>query len=418
METKSFPNKYNYLIIGGGPAGTTAAETIRENDPEGSIALISDEQHPLYSRVMLSKPNFFLGKIPFDQIWLKGQKWYEEKKIDFLGGKVAVGLDPVGKAVTLADGVKLAYDKLLLAPGVAARKATVPGAEKAGVHYLRTLEDGQAIMDGIKNAKHAVVVGGGFISFEMTDLLHLAGIETTVVLRGDYFWQPTLDEASGKIIEEAITKAGVKILKQTEITEIKGGERIQSVVLNGVSEIACDLLIFGIGGVSQIDLARAGNIATARGILANEYLETSVPDVWAAGDIAEYKDLILEETVQLGSWVNAHAQGKTAGLNMVGKKEPFKFVSFYTTQGFGLNIAFVGNVDVRRSASNRVIIVRAAGSSRSQLMVANKELVGATLINNTGEMSTVAKLIEQNIDVSPHLASLADPNFDLKTLLK
>jgi NAD(P)H-nitrite reductase large subunit len=415
------PTKFKYLIVGGGVAGVTAAETIRENDPEGTIAVISDEVHPLYSRVMLSKPNFFLGKIPFDQIWLKGQKLYDEKRITFLGGKVAIGVDPVGKALILADGPsasrRIEYDKLLLAPGVAARKAIMPGADKPGVHYLRTLEDGQAIMEGIKSAKQGITVGGGFISFEMADLLKLAGIETTLLLREKYFWEPVLDEESGMMIEQAITKAGIKILKETEITEITGGEKVESVTLKNGEKLPAQIVMFGIGAVNNVGLAKEAGIATNRGILANEYLETSAQDVWTAGDIAEYKDLLLEETIQLGSWVNAHKQGQVAGLNMIGKHEPYKFVSFYTTTGFGMNIAFVGDV---MPGANKVVIKRVSSENNSyvRLIVDDKQqLVGATLLNKPAEMGLIAKLIETNVDVSPHLTNLADPKFDLKALL-
>jgi NAD(P)H-nitrite reductase large subunit len=413
--------KFDYLIVGGGVAGVTAAETIRENDPEGTIAVVSDEVHPLYSRVMLSKPNFFLGKIPFDQIWLKGQKLYDEKRIIFLGGKTAVGLDPVSKALILADGPsasrRIEYDKLLLAPGVSVRKASLPGADKPGVHYLRTLEDGQAIMEAIKSAKEGITVGGGFISFEMADLLNLAGIKTTLILRERYFWVPVLDEESGQMIEAAIEKAGIKILKQTEIAEITGAEKVEGVVLKNGEKLEAQIVMFGIGAINNIALAQAGGIATGRGILANEYLETSAPDVWTAGDIAEYKDLILGETIQLGSWINAHKQGYVAGLNMVGKKEPYKFVSFYTTAGFGMNIAFVGDVN---PSANKTVIKRISTEHNSyiRLIVDDKhQLVGATILNKPAEMGLIAKLIETNVDVSTHLTELADPNFDLKNLL-
>ncbi len=431
--------KFRYLIVGGGVAGVTAAETIRENDPEGTIAVVSDEVHPLYSRVMLSKPNFFLGQIPFDQIWLKGQKWYDEKKITFLGGKIATSLDTKTKTLTLTDATKLKYDKLLLALGVQARRATMPGAGKKGVHYLRTLEDGKAIMEGIKTAKakangspKGITVGGGFISFEMANLLKLAGIDTTLLLRERYFWEPILDEQSGLMIEQAIEKAGIKILKQTEITKIIGNENVEGVIIKtppstplGTSELACQLIMFGIGAINNIGIAKESGVATNRGILANEYLETSAPDIWTAGDIAEYKDLILDKTIQLGSWVNAHKQGQVAGLNMIGKKTPFKFVSFYTTQGFGMNIAFVGDPspsNVQHPMLNKIIRASVENNSRIQLLIdtldsGRKELVGATLINKPAEMSLIAKLIETNVDVSTRLTELANPNFELKTLL-
>jgi NAD(P)H-nitrite reductase large subunit len=445
---------YKYLIIGGGAAGTSAAETIRAKDSEGTVAIVSDEIHPLYSRVMLSKPNFFLGKIPFEQIWMKGLDWYDKNKISFLGGQMADELDAKKKILKLSDGRQIGYEKLLIATGVRTRAWNISGSDKAGIYSLRTLEDGKAIMEVIKTAKKAVTIGGGFIGFEMADLMKLAGLETTMILREDYFWQPTLDETSGKMIENALSKNGIKILKNTEVTEVVGGENVSGVVLKDGTKFDCDIIITGIGvvppsldwlqkagvntgrtisavgqmenGIKSKSPLPEGNVMSAAGrsILADEFLETNVADVWTAGDIAEYKDLLLEENIQLGNWVNAREQGRVAGLNMVAsanvagaEKTPFKFVSFYTTQGAGINIAFVGDV---RPLPDRVVVKRGSPEINSycRILVDNKnELVGATMINRTAEMSTISKLIENNVNVSAHLAELADVNFDLKKLL-
>lgn len=407
---------FKYLIIGGGVAGVTAAETVRQNDPIGSIAIVSDEPYLLYSRVMLSKPNFFLGKVPFDQVWLKGEQWYKEKKIIFIGGKTVNNLDSAQKKIGLTDGSFISYEKLLIATGTATRKATVPGADKKGVHYLRSLEDGKGIMENIKTAKNAVTVGGGFIGFEMADLMQLAGLKTTVVLRESHFWDPVLDEASGSILETAMGKAGIEILHNNEIVEIFGGDNVEGVILKDGTKIACEVVIFGIGTVSNIEWLKSSELKVNHGIVANEFMETSVKDVWTAGDITEYKDLLLEEYVQMGNWVSAHEQGRIAGLGMVGKPEAFRFVSFYTTQGFGLTIAFVGDV---APGADRVIISRGPTETNSlaRISIVGKEIVGATLINRVQEMGIISKLIEHNIDVSTKHSTLEDTTFDLKELL-
>lgn len=408
---------FNHLIIGGGVAGVTAAETIREKDPAATIAVVNDEPHALYSRVMLSKPNFFLGKIPFDQIWMKGEEWYKTNNITFLGGKTVTALDATNKSVTLNDGQAISYEKLLIATGVRTRPWTISGSNKKGIYSLRTLEDGQAIMNALKGAKNAITIGGGFISFEMADLLNLAGLNTTMILREPFFWQPTLDEASGMMIEQALTKAGVKILKNAEVSEVLGGESVEAVVLKDGTKLPCEMIITGIGIVPPPwGWMKAAGVAIRGGILANEYLETNVTDIYTAGDIAEYKDLILEENIQLGNWVNAREQGHIAGLNMFGEKTPFKFVSFYTTQGVGVNIAFVGDV---RPGADRIIIPRGSPelNSYARILVVGKELVGATLINRTSELTKIQKLIENNVDVSEKYKELGDPNFDLKTLI-
>ena len=162
---------------------------------------------------------------------------------------------------------------------------------------------------------------------------------------------------------------------------------------------------------------KSAGLNVNRGILANEFMEASMPDVWTAGDIAEYKDLLLQENVQMGNWVSAHEQGRIAGLGMIGKRQAFKFVSFYTTNGFGLTVAFVGDASV---GPDRVIIPRGSPeiNSYARIILVNNEIEGATLLNRIQEMGTISKLIEGNIDVSAQLAELADPNFDLKKLLE
>lgn len=422
---------YKYLIVGGGVAGATAAETIREHDKEGTIGLVNDEPYTLYSRVMLSKPAFFLEKIPFDSVWLKNQEWYQKNNVAFIGGKTAVGLDIAQKTVTLSGGdwggpdasKTVSYEKLLLATGVHARTWDVPGAEKQGVYYLRTLEDAKKIIAAIKTAKKAVTIGSGFISFEMSDLLRMAGLEVTAVYMEDYYWKQTVDEASGKMIEAALERMGVKLMKRSAVAQVLGTDRVEGVVLKDGTKLDCDMVVCGIGAYSAMDWAQKGGVAVNRGILTNEFLETNAPDVWAAGDVAEFKDLIAEETVQEGNWVNAHEQGRIAALNMAAAagvagvvKAPFKFVSFYTTQGSGITIAFAGDV---RPLPDRTVVHRGSpeANAYTRFLIVGKELVGATMINRTQELTTVTNLIRNNVDVSGKLEQLADPNFDLKTLL-
>jgi NAD(P)H-nitrite reductase large subunit len=408
--------EYKYLIIGGGVAGTTAAGTIRDKDPDGTIAIISDEPHYLYSRIMLSKPNFFLGKIPFDQIWLRDEDWYKEKKIEFLGGKTAVKLDSENKTIVLDDDQEIKYDKLLISLGVCPRPLPVPGVELKGVHYLRTLDQGKGIIESVSGVKKAIAVGGGFISFEMANMMHLSGAETHIVIREENFWEPILDKTASEIVEKAIESSGVKILRKSEIGSINGTEKVESVTLKDGTEIESDAIICGIGAFCKTEWLEDSGIGLDRGVLADDHLATNLPDIWAAGDGTQFSDPILEEEVQLGNWVNAQEQGRIVGLNMVGEKTPFTFVSFYTTHGFDVSITFIGNV---RPQKEFTTIVRhgPADNQHAQLLVVNDELVGAVLINLTPIMQPISKIISQNIKVGEKEKLLADPNFDLNLLL-
>lgn len=420
--TKSM-DKFTYLIIGGGVAGTTAAETIRARDREESIAIVSDEPYRFYSRIMLSKPNFFLEKIPFDQVWLKKESWYGENNIRFLAGKKAVKLDATAKTVTLDDGTELGYEKLLLAVGGSARKWTIPGSDKTGVLYLRTLDDAKAVIAGVKTMKRAVAIGGGFISFEMCEMMRMAGLEVDLILRESHYWDPMLDKASGQMIEAALEKGGVRIFRNAEVAEVTGTDKVEGVTLKDGTKLPCDLVIVGIGVFCPHDWLKESGVKTERGITANEYLETGAPDIWTAGDSAEFNDLILGERVQLGNWVNAQMQGRTAAMNILvsrgvsgASKQPFKMVSFYTTQGFGITIAFTGDV---RPLPDRKIITRGSPeiNSYARLVVAGDEVVGATLINRTQELGLISKIIEKDIKVASLENALADTSIDLKKIV-
>lgn len=406
-----------YLVIGGGIAGTTAAETIRAKDSRGSIAIVSDEPHRLYSRILLSKPNFFLERIPFEQIWLKREEWYRENKIELLAGRKAIRLEPQKRIVELDDGQKLTYEKLLLAIGGCARQWGITGSEKEGVFYLRTLDDAKNIIAAVKKAGRAVCIGGGFVSFEMCEMLKLASLDVTLILRESHYWEPLLDETSGKLIEEAMQKGGVKILRNAEVKEVLGKEKVEGAILKDGTRLSCDMIIVGIGVFCPFDWLKPSGLDVNRGIIANEYLETNLQDVWTAGDAAEFMDLTLGERVQLGNWVNAQMQGKIAGLNMAGGHEPFRMVSFYTAQGFGITIAFAGDV---RVMPDRLIINRGSREpgSYGRIITKGGEIIGATLINRTKELGVISKLIEKDTKISGREKELGDNDFDLNTLLQ
>lgn len=390
-----------YLIIGGGIAGTTAAETIRKNDSVGKITIVSDEPYPLYSRIMLSKPNFFLEKIPLDNIILKKDSWYAENAISLIKGRKAQKLSPETKIVTLDDSSEIKFEKLLLAIGSSPKKIEIKGADKQGVFYLRSLGDANNIISAVKSSKSAVLIGGGFIGYEMCDLLRLKGVDVTLVIRESRYWEKLLDEAASKLIEDALEKGGVRILRASQAQEIIGNKNVESIILDNGNKVACDMAIIGIGVTSPLDWISEAGIAVNRGIIADEFLKTNIPDIWTAGDASEFNDLILGGKVQLGNWVNAQMQGRTAGLNMVGKNEPFKMVSFYTTQGFGISIAFVG--DVRLEPSRRIVTRGSLKeNSYARLIIEKDELVGATLINSSSCLAAISKMIKDNIKLKNH----------------
>ena len=435
---------FKYLIVGGGVAGTTAAETIRANDSNGSIAIITDEPHPLYSRVMLSKPSFLLEKTPKTNVWLKTDDWYKNNCIEYFSGKTVTALDLAAKTVTIDGGEVFGFEKLLLAVGAHARRWNILGADKKGIYYLRTLDEAKEIAAAMKTAKRAVVIGSSCIAFEAIENLRSAGIEVTEVMLEKYFWEPMLDEEGGRIVEEVLTDAGVKIFRQSETKEVIGGKNVEGIITKNGEKIACDMILCGIGVVYPVEFVKAAGIKVNHGIVVNEYLETSAPGVWAAGDVAEFNDVVLQEQCMAGNWMNAHEQGRIAALNMTAsfdkplgreplgaelgaevlgaerlriKKEQFKLVSFYTSHGFGLNIAFGGDI---RVLPGRTTISRGSAESarHARLILRGGQIVGVAMVNRIFELGTIVKLIENRTDVSAKQKKLSDPNFDLKILMQ
>ncbi len=392
--------KYDYVIIGGGVAGTVAAETIRQNDENGTIAIISDEPYPFYSRIMLSKSNFFLGKVPLESIFRHDHDWYVKNTIDLKNGVRATALNADTKTITLNSNESLAYTKLLLAIGGCARTLGLANETIKGIYCVRTLDDAKNIINTIKTAHKAIVVGAGFIGFEMCDILKLAGLDVTLIIREPFFWGHLLNQKAGNILEKTMADHGIAIIKEDEIASIEGKETLTGIATKNGHRIKADVLTVGVGVTCPIDVLHAQeSIQNKQGIVTNEYLETSQKDIWAAGDCAEYFDTILDEYVQMGNWANAQLQGKIAGLNMTGKRTAFAAVTNYTCSGFGLSIAFVGDV---RKGEGKELIERIPDDTRSycHVIIKDNRVIGAAMINRTAELPAITALIKNKIDIS------------------
>jgi len=305
----------------------------------------------------------------------------------------------------------------MLGVGGKVRKLEVPGADKQGIFYLRTVDDTQAIIDAIKQAKKGVVVGGGIIGFEMAEMLEMTGVETTFVLRMDHYREPLLGIECSEIVEERIKKQGVSIMCSNEVVEVLGDEKITGVKLKNGEQLDCDILIIGIGCIVPFSWLKQAGLETDRGIVANEYLETNLPDVWAAGDGVEFLDIIINEKVMYGNWSNAQKQGERAALNMTGEHEPFKTVTFFQTHGFGVVMTYVGDV---RPAADREIIQRGhfGDDIQERMFIKDNKLVGALLINAPQYMGIYSKIIESQVDLAPYKDKLADAHWDIEKIFK
>lgn len=336
---------YRYLIVGAGTAGHFAAEEIRRHDEQGTIAIVGDEPHRPYHRPPLSK-GVLTGKVNPLATYLRKDNFYEDNRIDVFTGVLAVGLDPGAKKVTLSDGRMLGYEKLLLATGGKARDLAIPGDDLPGVHTLRTLDDATAILEAGRSAKHALIIGAGFISAEVATSLWSMGVRCSIIMRGDYLLQRVLPRELSQRLHEEAKEFGVELISGDAPIGFEAEEgRLARAITRQGRAIDCDLAVAGIGLDLNVGFATAAGVALAGdgGILTDGFMRTSIPDIWAAGDIASYDDRSFARRLRIERTESAKGQGLVAGADMAGVEvDPYCKIPLYTFHIFDLSIKVFG----------------------------------------------------------------------------
>ncbi len=339
-----------YLIIGGGVAGTTCAEELRKQDAKAEITIVSEENHPLYSRVLL--PHYAMGKVSREKCFLKSFEWYRKQKIELIEGQRAVKLDTENKFVELDDARELPYDKLVIAIGTEPRLET---GEPRGVGYFWTIDDTDHLVKllGEPGHKHAVIHGGGFIACEFLNLFAHHELATTVVLRGEHFWNRILEPKVADYFMNYLKEQGVEIVTGAKELEVMGKEEVKAVRTNGI-ETKCSVLGVAIGNEIDLTWLKETGVEIGDGIQTNEYLETKVSNVYAIGDVAESYDSVVDRQYLAGNWGRALTMGRTLAKTMTGERTEFQHVSSYAINVLGLDVTFIGDTD--KDASERVEI--------------------------------------------------------------
>jgi NADPH-dependent 2,4-dienoyl-CoA reductase/sulfur reductase-like enzyme/nitrite reductase/ring-hydroxylating ferredoxin subunit len=328
------------VIVGGGGAGNAAAEMLRREGFGGSITMLSADDALPYDRPNLSK-DFLAGTAPEDWIPLRSAEFYEKRRIDVpLGAQVSC-IDIAGRAVTLADGGRVAFDALLLATGARPVRLEIPGAELPKLHYLRTLADSRSLIDKTKIAKRVAVIGASFIGLETAAALRERGLEVHVVGPQTRPLEHVLGPELGDMIKEIHEEHGVVFHLGTTATAIDEA----GVTLKNGARIAADLVVAGIGVRPDVKIAAQAGLATDNGILVDAYLQTSVPGIFAAGDIARWPDPHTGAKIRVEHWVVAERQGQTAARNILGQGQPFDAVPFFWSQHYDVAIRYVGHAE-------------------------------------------------------------------------
>ena len=344
MSRSKDMQEFDHVIIGGGLAGGNAAISIRENDSKCSILLITDENHLPYDRVPLSK-NYLYGKMPKEALYMKKMDFYNAQKIQILSGKSVVSLDANRKLISLEDKSQIHFRNLLLATGGHVRHLDIPGTNLKNVFYLRTIEDSEAIKEMIQTAKNGVVIGGGFIGCELASTFAKKAISTTIIEAGSKILGRVFDSDTASWLESYFTRKGVKIMTKTMPLECIGSNgKVTGVRLQSGEIIPADFVVIGIGINPNVELAKNAGLQVDNGIIVNEYMQTSNPDIYAVSDVARFYSPVFGRHMRLEHYDLAVKQGRLAGENMTRKTKPFEDLPYFFSFMFDVRIEVYGDM--------------------------------------------------------------------------
>lgn len=335
------------VIVGAGLAGAKAAEALREEGFEGQLVLVGTESHRPYERPPLSK-GYLQGSEERDKVFVHPQSWYADHHVDLRLGRTATGLDVAAHELVLDDGQRVAYDKALLATGSSPRRLSVPGAELAGVHYLRSIEESEALKAAFNDSVKVVIIGAGWIGLETASAARAAGAEVTILESAEL---PLLRVLGAEVAQvfaqlhrdhEVDLRFGVSV---SELSAAGDGSAVGAVELADGSRIPADVVVVGVGVAPNVDLAEAAGLSVDDGVLVDEHLRTSDPDVFAAGDVANAYHPFLGRRLRVEHWANALNQPAVAAKSMLGQDATYDRLPYFFSDQYDLGMEYTGYAD-------------------------------------------------------------------------
>ncbi len=404
-----------FALIGGGLAAGNCARWLREEGAEGSILLIGREPDLPYNRPPCSK-EFLRGEESREDTLFRPAEWYEEQQIEALTRVTATKLSLSERRVELSDHTAATFEKALLATGSNVRRLTVPGCELAGIHYLRTLGNSEAIREDA-SGKRVVLIGGSYIATEVAASLTERGSSCSLVMLEPIVLSRTFGDQAGRFFQDRLEEHGIQIHGDDALERFEGSDgRVTKVITKSGLELDADVVVIGAGVVPDVTLARAAGLELGQsgGVLADSCLQTPAPGVYVAGDIAEYDSVIHRRRLRVEHWDVAFNHGKTAGLNLLGRDQPHDVVPyFFSDLSNWSSMEYVGPASewdqevVRGSIDDAAFAIFYLQASR---------VVAALSVGRSDDLEDARRLITSWTDVSDHVDQLADPSTDLATI--
>lgn len=398
------------LIIGAGQAGVQIAASLRQAGFDGAIALVGAEPQPPYQRPPLSKA-YLQGDLDMARLFLRGPDFYDKNNIDLRLSARVEELDLRAGTARLSSGEALAFDRLAFATGAPPRRLAIPGADLAGVHYLRTIADSDALRPALKTEGTIAVIGAGYIGLEVAASARKAGRNVVVIEALD---RP-LARVAGKEVSDYFVdlhrRHGVAFRFGAKVAGFEGGERIAAVMLEGGERVPCNAALVGVGAVPETALARAAGLEVQNGILVDEHARAA-PTVWAAGDCANFPSKLYGRRIRLESAPNAIDQAKVAALDMAGKPASYDPVPWFWSDQYDVKLQTVGLCE---GADETVVRGVPGAAARSVWYFKGGKLIAVDCMNDVPAFAIGKKLIAAG--ATPDRNLLADPGKDLKSLV-
>jgi len=421
-----------YVIIGTGVAAIAAAEAIRAYEQSGDLTLVGDDPFGYYSRPGLAY--YLTGELNEEMLYPYRKADYQKLNLRYHHVH-ATRILPAEKQVELDSGMRLPYDKLLIATGAQALPLNIPGVDLKGVHKLDHLADARTLLANAKRGRAAIVTGGGITALELAEGLAARGMRVHYVLRSARYWPGVLDELESGVIESLLAQEGITLHHKSEISEILGRNgKINAVRLADGRSLKADLLAYAIGIAPRVGLARESGLDCERGILVNELMQTSQPDIYAAGDVAQVFDPASGKHLLDSLWNPAREQGHAAAINMTGHAKAYhKPPVFNVTRLVGLTITIIGAVgnqndpdllgvargdsETWRQMPNVIVAQGGFEVNRLRLMVGKKHILGAVVMGDQKLSGMLQSIVRQKTDISPIRAQLLASNAPIADIL-